>query len=58
MINELNDKTSDDPLLKLFNILLDEDEEKRILSMIFNGHDHKDILETLINYSSEGTTDD
>ena len=43
----------DDPLLKLFNSLIDNEDEKKILAMIFKGYEEKDILETLINYSSK-----
>jgi len=40
----------DDPLLKFFHSLLDDDEEKKILSMIFKNYSEEKILEALINF--------
>ena len=40
----------DDPLLKFFHSLLDDNEEKKILSMIFKNYSEEKILEALINF--------
>ncbi len=40
----------EDPLLKFFHNLLESEEEKRILSMIFKDCSEEEILEALINY--------
>jgi len=43
----------DDPLLHFFHQLLDTEEEKEIISMIFKGYREEQIIENLINYSKD-----
>ena len=49
---------TEDPLLKFFNNLLENEDEKNILKMIFKGYSEEEILEKLINYSSDEESDD
>jgi hypothetical protein len=43
----------DDPLLKFFHELLESEEEKEIISMIFKNYKEDQIIEKLIGYSNE-----
>ena len=58
MKNKINENKVDDPLLLFFQNLLDDEEEKKVLSMIFKGYDENDILEKLINFSTNRESDD
>jgi len=43
----------DDPLLDFFHDLLESDEEKEIISMIFKDYRDEQIIENLIVYSEK-----
>ena len=43
----------DDPLLEFFHKLLGNEEEKKILSMLFKDYTDEKILDILINYSTD-----
>lgn len=52
----MKEKATGDPLLNFFHRLLDDEKEKDILSMIFKGLNEQQILENLINFSKDETT--
>lgn len=49
----MKEKITDEPLLTFFHRLLDDEKEKEILSLIFKGLNEQQILEKLINFSTD-----
>lgn len=52
-----NDKNNyDEALLKFFHNIILDNEQKRILTMIFKGYDVEDIIKELIDFRDESQT--
>ena len=54
----MGNKKRNDPLLDFFDNILDSEDEKKILYMIYKNYDVEKILEELINYPQEEDNDD
>jgi len=52
-----NDKNKEEPLINFFNQLLENEDEKKIIEMIFEGYNTEDIIEEFIGYNKDQNKD-
>ncbi|MFW6026293.1 MAG: hypothetical protein ACOCRX_08115 [Candidatus Woesearchaeota archaeon] len=52
-----NDQNNEEPLIYFFNQLLENEDEKKIIKMIFNGYNTEDIIEEFIGYTKDQNKD-